>query len=115
VCGRADVGGPCSRANVRPFGAEIHHRPHTIAHADGPFAASKELVGSFFIIEATDMDDAVRVASLHPAAQLGEDEKHGFALASAERKAALLGRYWAESPRLIETSVVLERSSSADP
>ena len=40
---------------------------------DGPFAESKELVGSFFIIEATDMDDAVRVASLHPAAQLGEE------------------------------------------
>ena len=40
---------------------------------DGPFAESKELVGSFFIIEAADMDDAVRVASLHPAAQIGEE------------------------------------------
>ena len=39
---------------------------------DGPFTESKELVGGFFIIEAADMDDAVRVASLHPAAQLGE-------------------------------------------
>ena len=42
-------------------------------------------------------------------------EKHGFALVSAERKAALLERYWAVSPRQIETSVVLERSSSAAP
>jgi len=40
---------------------------------DGPFTESKEMVGSFFVIEAADMDDAVRIASLHPAAQLGEE------------------------------------------
>jgi hypothetical protein len=39
---------------------------------DGPFAETKEIVGSFFVIEAADLDDAVRIASLHPAAQLGE-------------------------------------------
>jgi hypothetical protein len=39
---------------------------------DGPFSESKEIVGSFFMIEAEDLDDAVRVASLHPAARQGE-------------------------------------------
>jgi hypothetical protein len=39
---------------------------------DGPFAETKELVGSILIIEAKDLSDAVRVASLHPAAHLGE-------------------------------------------
>lgn len=39
---------------------------------DGPFAESKEIVGGFFIIEAADRDEAVRIASLHPAATLGE-------------------------------------------
>ena len=39
---------------------------------DGPFAEAKEVLGSFFLIEAKDMDEAVRVASLHPAARLGE-------------------------------------------
>jgi hypothetical protein len=39
---------------------------------DGPFAETKEQVGSILIIEAKDMNDAVRVASLHPAAHLGE-------------------------------------------
>ena len=39
---------------------------------DGPFAEIKEQVGSILIIEAKDLNDAVRVASLHPAAQLGE-------------------------------------------
>ncbi len=39
---------------------------------DGPYAEAKEMVGGFFIIEAADRDEAVRVASLHPAATLGE-------------------------------------------
>jgi hypothetical protein len=39
---------------------------------DGPFTEAKELVGGFFIIEARDMDQAVEIASLHPAAELGE-------------------------------------------
>lgn len=39
---------------------------------DGPFAEAKEVIGSFFIVEADDLDEAVRVASLHPAAKWGE-------------------------------------------
>lgn len=39
---------------------------------DGPFAETKEVVGSYFIVEADDLDEAVRLASLHPAAKWGE-------------------------------------------
>jgi hypothetical protein len=39
---------------------------------DGPFAEAKEVVGSFFIVEAENLDEAVRIASLHPAAKWGE-------------------------------------------
>jgi hypothetical protein len=39
---------------------------------DGPYAEAKEVIGSFFIVEADDVDEAVRLASLHPAAQWGE-------------------------------------------
>src|SRR6266480_849274 len=39
---------------------------------DGPFAETKEQIGAFFIIEARDLDEATEVASLHPAAHLGE-------------------------------------------
>jgi hypothetical protein len=45
---------------------------------DGPFLASKEQLGSFFIIEADNIDEAVKVASLHPAALLGE--QYGFGI-----------------------------------
>ena len=40
---------------------------------DGPFAETKEQIGAFFIIEAHDLDEATEVASLHPAARLGEN------------------------------------------
>lgn len=40
---------------------------------DGPYTEAKELVGSFFIIEADDLDEAVRIASLHPAARVRPD------------------------------------------
>ena len=45
---------------------------------DGPFAETKEQVGAFFIIEARDLDEAAQVASLHPAARLGEDVGWGI-------------------------------------
>ena len=38
---------------------------------DGPFVETKEQVGGFFIIEARDLDEAIRVASNHPAANIG--------------------------------------------
>lgn len=38
---------------------------------DGPFAETKEQVGGFFIIEAEDLDEAIRTAAKHPAALLG--------------------------------------------
>lgn len=40
---------------------------------DGPFVETRDVVGSFMVIEARDLNDAIRIASLHPAANLGED------------------------------------------
>lgn len=45
---------------------------------DGPFAEAREVVGSYFIIEADDLEEAVEIASLHPAARLGGEV--GFSL-----------------------------------
>lgn len=46
--------------------------------SDGPFVETKEKIGGLFIIEAADLNEALRVASLHPAAHMGEDL--GFAI-----------------------------------
>jgi hypothetical protein len=45
---------------------------------DGPFTEAKELIGSFFVLEADDLEEAVEIASLHPAARLGRE--FGFAV-----------------------------------
>lgn len=39
---------------------------------DGPYTESKEVVGGLFVIEADSRDEALRIASMHPAATLGE-------------------------------------------
>jgi hypothetical protein len=41
---------------------------------DGPFAETKEQVGGFYLIEAQDLSDAIRVASKMPPARLGAIE-----------------------------------------
>lgn len=41
--------------------------------SDGPFIETKERVGGLVVIEARDLNDAIRVASLHPAARMGEE------------------------------------------
>ena len=40
---------------------------------DGPYTESKEVVGGLFIIEADSEEEALRIASMHPAAQIGEE------------------------------------------
>jgi hypothetical protein len=44
-----------------------------LGYTDGPFSEAKEVVGGFFIIEAGDMDEATRIASLHPAGNIGDE------------------------------------------
>ncbi len=41
---------------------------------DGPFAETKELIGGIFILEAPDLDEAIRLAALIPAAEYGSIE-----------------------------------------
>lgn len=45
---------------------------------DGPFIETKEQLGSVFIVEADSIDEAVEIASLHPAAIYGEE--YGFGI-----------------------------------
>mgnify|MGYP003694429439 CR=1 FL=1 len=41
---------------------------------DGPFAEAKELIGGFFLIEASDREEALEVAARWPSARLGTIE-----------------------------------------
>jgi hypothetical protein len=39
--------------------------------SDGPFAETKELIGGVFVAELPDLDEAIRLAALVPAAEYG--------------------------------------------
>ena len=42
--------------------------------SDGPFAETKEQIGGFDLLECRDLDEAIEVASRHPAAKSGTIE-----------------------------------------
>lgn len=69
----AEVGLADSRAakSIRPRDG----RPTV---TDGPFIETKEQLGSFFIVDDADIDEAVAIASMHPAALRGE--QYGFGI-----------------------------------
>ena len=52
-----------------PGGKTIKGPKKTVT--DGPFAESKEVVGGFFVIEAKDLDEAVKIAKECPDYDLG--------------------------------------------
>lgn len=49
----------------------IRVRNGKVSITDGPFAETKEQLGGFYLIEATDLNDAIRVASKMPPLRLG--------------------------------------------
>ena len=46
----------------------------TMSITDGPLARTREQLGGFYIIDATDLNDAIRLASRMPSARLGSVE-----------------------------------------
>jgi len=47
----------------------VRKREGKLSMTDGPFAEIKEHLGGFFIIEARDLNEAIRLAGDHPAAR----------------------------------------------
>jgi hypothetical protein len=61
-----------SRMLTQPRTARsIRVRDGKMVTTDGPFAEAKEVLGGFNLIEAADMDEAVRIASHFPWASTG--------------------------------------------
>jgi hypothetical protein len=54
--------------------AVVRVRRSEISVTDGPFAESKEQIGGFILIEARDLNDAIRLAAGIPLAKLGSIE-----------------------------------------
>ena len=52
----------------------IRVRNGKLAITDGPFAETREQLGGFYLIEARDLNEAIRVAAKMPPARLGSIE-----------------------------------------
>ena len=52
----------------------LRMRDNTMSVIDGPFAEAKEYLGGFNLIEAADMDEAVRIATSFPWSRTGRIE-----------------------------------------
>jgi hypothetical protein len=52
----------------------IRVRNGTLSITDGPFAETKEQLGGFYLIEARDLNDAIRIAAKMPPARFGAIE-----------------------------------------
>mgnify|MGYP000865335420 CR=1 FL=1 len=66
-----------SSVTIRPRGGK-----RTVT--DGPFAETKEQLGSYFLIEAESLEEAIEIASKHPAANLNEHLGWGVELRPIE-------------------------------
>lgn len=54
--------------------ATVRVRNGKLSITDGPFAETKETLGGFFLIDARDLNEAIRIASRWPSARLGSIE-----------------------------------------
>ena len=52
----------------------VRKRNGTVSAVDGPFAETKEQLGGYYLIEARDLDEAIRIAGRIPGARLGSIE-----------------------------------------
>jgi hypothetical protein len=52
----------------------VRVRNNRVTITDGPFAETKEQLGGFFLINARDLNEAIKVASKWPSARLGSIE-----------------------------------------
>jgi hypothetical protein len=54
--------------------ATVRVRGGKLMVTDGPFAETRETLGGFFLLEARDLNEAIRIASRWPSARLGSIE-----------------------------------------
>ncbi len=56
----------------------IRSRSGRLSRTDGPFAETKEFLGGFFLIEARDLDEAIRIVESDPMIEMGSIEIRPF-------------------------------------
>ena len=66
----------------------VRVRGGKVAVTDGPFAETKEQLAGFYLVDAQDLDEAIRIASKIPPARVGSIEVRPVRQLSPERGSA---------------------------
>ena len=61
----------CNRLQPPDTAVTVRVRNGKVSMTDGPFAETKEQLGGYYLIEARDLNEAIRVASRIPAGRIG--------------------------------------------
>ena len=61
----------CNRLLPAASATTVRVRNGNVSTTDGPFAETKEQLGGYFVIEARDLNEAIRVAARIPGAKIG--------------------------------------------
>ena len=78
----------------------VRVRNGRVSTTDGPYAETKEQAGGFYVIEARDLNDALRVASRIPGARYGCVEVRPIAEDASTRHALRIGESNGSRPSL---------------
>ena len=85
----AYLGGEARQPN--PTATTLTLKDGQTVTTDGPFAETKETLGGFYLVEAADLDEAIRYAAMIPGAKHGCIEVRpvwDYSVAGAEQPAA---------------------------
>jgi hypothetical protein len=99
----ATLSGPFLASNALEWvesATSIRVRDDRLSITDGPFVETKEQLGGYLLIEARDLNEAIRVAARMPAARLGGIEIRPIKDFATGRAAKQAGAMDAPSPSL---------------
>lgn len=85
----------CEALQPTPTATTVRVRNGKVSTTDGPFVETKEQLGGFYLIEATDLNDAIQVAARIPSARVGGIEIRpvvDFSAEAAKREEAAEAR-----------------------
>jgi len=61
----------CNRLEPASTATTVRVRQGKVSAVDGPYAETKEQLGGYYVIEARDLNEAIRIAARIPGARMG--------------------------------------------
>jgi hypothetical protein len=96
-----------NRLQLPETATTVRVRDGKVVTTDGPFTETKEHIGGYYVIQATDMNEAIQIASRIPGARLGSVEVRPIAEDAPTRRALGIRSFVTFITALIATALVI--------